>query len=58
MIGKELTAWRSRLGLSKTAASKMLGCSRNSLASWERSETAVPVFIGLACWAIENGATP
>jgi transcriptional regulator with XRE-family HTH domain len=49
-----LKAWRARLGLNAVQAALALGCSRNALASWERGRTPIPLYIALACAALEG----
>jgi transcriptional regulator with XRE-family HTH domain len=57
MSPEALIAWRKRLDLTQTAAAIALGCSRRSLHTWERGETEIPKYIGLACAAIALGVT-
>jgi transcriptional regulator with XRE-family HTH domain len=51
--GKELVAWRERMGFSQRDACDALGCSRNALSGWEK--TRPPRYIGLACQALALG---
>lgn len=55
MTAASLTAWRARLGFSKTRAAHELGCSRQSITTWENGTYPVPKFISLACAAIALG---
>jgi len=58
MKPESLTKWRERLGLTKSAAAKELGCSRDSLLIWESGEHPIPRYIALAAAAIAHGLPP
>lgn len=49
MTAAQLSAWRKRLGYSKTEAAEALGCHRNALAGWEAGKNPIPKYIELAC---------
>jgi transcriptional regulator with XRE-family HTH domain len=53
-----LIAWRSRLKLNKSEASRRLGLSRNALESYEKGERRIPLYIALACSALAYGLPP
>jgi transcriptional regulator with XRE-family HTH domain len=55
MTPADLHAWRKRLGLSQAAAAEALGCGRRSLQQWEAGIHLIPLYIALACDAIEYG---
>ena len=46
--------WRVRMGYSADQASIQLGCAKQSVYNWERSEQP-PRYIGLACDALALG---
>lgn len=52
------TAWRKRLGMTATAAAEALGCARNSISAWEIGRAKIPLYVALACAAIEAGLKP
>lgn len=58
MAAASLVAWRERLKLTVTEASRQLGISRQTLAVYERGEKPVPRYIALACKAILLGEPP
>ncbi len=49
-----LIAWRQRLHLTVVAAAKALGCSRRAIQSWEAGRTRIPLYVELACHAVER----
>ena len=52
------SAWRSRLGLSKSEAARILGLSRNSVIAYETGRRPLPRHVALACAAVEEGIEP
>jgi transcriptional regulator with XRE-family HTH domain len=58
MSADSLTAWRERLHLNARAAAAALGCSRTTLAAYERGKVRIPRYIALACAAIAQGVPP
>jgi hypothetical protein len=49
-----LALWRIRHNFSITEATRRIGCSRNAWQRWERGEHHPPLYILLACIAIER----
>lgn len=58
MTPAEFTAWRQRLGLTKTEAATALGLSPNMPRVYERGDTSIPRYIALACAAVSYGLQP
>ena len=55
MTPDTLTAWRSRLGLNRSEAAVALGLSRNGYTRYETGKAPIPLYIALACAALEWG---
>lgn len=53
MTPADLSAWRTRLGLSRRAAAAQLGIGRQTLINYERGDSPIPRYIELACRALE-----
>lgn len=58
MTPEEFTAWRQRLGYTKTEAAAALGLSPNMPRYYERGDTEIPRYIALACAAVSYGLQP
>ena len=58
MTPGSFTAWRSRLGFSKSEAARRLGLSRNSIIAYENGTAEIPLHVALACAAIALGVQP
>lgn len=52
---EDFAAWRNRMGYSVEDAAKQLGCAIQSVYNWERGESDMPRYIGLACDALALG---
>lgn len=53
MTGKQLKAWRKRMGYQSVRdAAAALGCGRSSIYIWEKQKS-VPKYIELACAQLE-----
>ena len=53
MTASELTAWRARLGWTKSEASAQLGISPNSYFAYEVGRKRVPRVVELATYTLE-----
>ena len=54
-----IVAWRARLKLTQSDAAAAIGCGRRSLQAWENErEEQIPLYILLACAALERGVKP
>ena len=53
-----LKAWRERQQIDKARAATRLGCSRNAYSRWEGGLSVIPLYIMLACAALERGLPP
>ena len=58
MTPAEFTEWRGLLGLSKTAAARTLGISRNMPHRYENGEAPIPRYVALACAAVAFNLPP
>ena len=58
MTPASFLAWRKRLGLTAKAAAGALGCSRNTVAAYERGDVRIPRYIALACAAVAFNLPP
>lgn len=58
MTPKSLSAWRERLGLNKSEASRRLGLSRNAYDGYEGGVRRIPLYVALACSALAYGLPP
>ena len=58
MTPQTFAEWRRRQRLSKAAAGRLLGCSKNSIFAWETGQSPIPVYVALACAAIALGVPP
>lgn len=54
MDGRELRAFRDRLGLSQSGLAVKLGIAANTVARWERGEREIPPFLRLALERLES----
>jgi transcriptional regulator with XRE-family HTH domain len=50
--------WRSTLGLTQSQAAEALGISPRMLRNYEAGSHPIPLAIGLACAAINEGLMP
>ena len=55
MTASDFRSWRERMGLGKRDAARALGCDRGAVARYDAGVSKIPLFIALACAAIENG---
>lgn len=55
MTAAAFAAWRASLGLSKAAAARALGLSRNSVQWYEDGSRPIPRHVALACAALAHG---
>lgn len=59
-----IIAWRKRMKMTRLQACTVLGIGENTLRNYERGwrsdagEVVVPLYIGLACAAVEAGLGP
>jgi len=53
-----IARWRERLNLNQKEACNRIGCSRPALRSWERGDTTPPLYVLLACAAVEEEVKP
>ena len=58
MTSAAFAAWRARLGISKSETARRLGLSRNSVIAYEAGTVRVPLYISIACAAVELGVKP
>jgi hypothetical protein len=54
----EYRAWKSALGFTGADACRALGIAPNTDTKYSRDGTSIPVYIALACSAIEQGLRP
>lgn len=54
----EFAEWRARLGLSKLAAARALGMSKDTTPRYESGQIKIPKYVALACAAIALGIKP
>lgn len=57
MTADEFRNWRNRLGLNRVEAAAVLGTGRNQPQRYEDGQE-IPLYIALACAAIEHGVKP
>lgn len=55
MSPQALIEWRQRMKLNQTKAAEALGVSRRAWGMYERGESEIPRYIGLACAAYALG---
>jgi len=48
-----LAAWRERLGISRRTAAKELGCEANTIAKYDKTPDAAPLYFLYACAVLE-----
>lgn len=56
--GFDLRAWQARHGYTYTTAAAALGMSRTTFARYLASTDPLPIWLSLACKAIDHGLTP
>lgn len=54
MTPADLTAWMSRLGLSKSGAAERLGIARSTLDRYLSGRMPIPRLVALACSALDT----
>jgi transcriptional regulator with XRE-family HTH domain len=55
MTSAAFAAWRARLGITKSETARRLGMSRNSVIAYEAGTQGIPLYVALACAAVEKG---
>lgn len=58
MTPDDFKAWRERMTYNRTQAAEALGIGRNTPQRYEDGETEIPLYIELACKAIEQMNAP
>lgn len=58
MKAEDFTAWREKMGLNRVQSAEALGLSRNMPKRYEDGEAEIPLYIALACAALDFGLPP
>lgn len=56
MTPEAFRAWKTRLGLSLSAAGRAIGRSRPAIVRYLKGDLPIDRTVALACWAVEEGA--
>jgi predicted transcriptional regulator len=58
MTGRDLSAFRDRMSLTKKALAEALGIDRKTAQRYEEGAAPIPRYIALACAALAHGVPP